>query len=150
LGIRDSRFIPEYTRDWGSVRLDRANRRSRQKQCTQAGKNIERHGHHLGVQKADERHQRKVRQQAPKSRAGRVDAVEDGNLPAVGARIAPHLMTHEQAQRAAHQNRDRQEQNEGYGNAGYVRGCGEDVPAGGVLRIRRHQRRNSTEMWQEK
>ena len=76
-----------------------------------AGDDVERDGNQLRSAKTRLRDQDEIRQERAGRRAGRVDGVEHGNLPAARALdVGADAVTNQQRQRAAHQHRDRSEQ----------------------------------------
>jgi hypothetical protein len=81
---------------------------------------VEEHRDRLRGLETGGRHEREVRQETAQGRARRVDAIEKRDPPSRDLDIASNGMPNEQSQRAAHQHRDRRQQEDGDPSAGQI------------------------------
>ena len=87
-----------------------------------AGDDVERDRDELRRLKAVRRHQQEVGEKTSERRAAGVHRVQHRDATAADCEIVPHEMTDQQRERAAHQQRDRRQHDEGDGDAAGVRG----------------------------
>ena len=109
-----------------------------------AGNQVQEHRDELRVRETQRRYQREIREEGARRRAGGIDGVQHGDLPAAGAlHVVPDTVPNQQRQRAAHQDGARPEQPEGNHTAHDVRQRRQLEPARRIPRVgRRHGRDN--------